>query len=183
MRRKLLSLLAAALLLSPLPALAQIGQTATLTGTVTDASGAVLPGVTVTVTERIAHRRVAVRDYGRERRLSLPGAAAGRLHSHGGAVRLRRRRRRKRGSSSVRRSRSTPKLEVGGLTDTVTVRGDAPRRRREIVGGAEEPHDRRDGEHPVHAAGSVPARCCSSPGVNPNNYSSYGSGGSRRTPT
>ena len=49
MRRKLLTLLVAALLLSPLPALAQIGQTATLAGTVTDTTGAVLPGATVTV--------------------------------------------------------------------------------------------------------------------------------------
>ena len=48
MRRMLLTLLAAALLLSPAPAIAQIGQTAALTGTVTDASGAALPGVTVT---------------------------------------------------------------------------------------------------------------------------------------
>jgi protocatechuate 3,4-dioxygenase beta subunit len=49
MRRKLLSLVAAAILLSPLPAFAQIGQTATLAGTVTDSTGAVLPGATVTV--------------------------------------------------------------------------------------------------------------------------------------
>ena len=49
MRRKLLTLVVAALLLSPLSALAQIGQTATLTGTVTDSTGAVLPGATVTV--------------------------------------------------------------------------------------------------------------------------------------
>ena len=49
MRMKLLTLIAAALLLSPLPALAQLGQTATLTGTVTDATGAILPGATVTV--------------------------------------------------------------------------------------------------------------------------------------
>src|SRR5262245_49560518 len=49
MRMKLLMLIAAALLLSPLPALAQLGQTATLTGTVTDATGAILPGATVTV--------------------------------------------------------------------------------------------------------------------------------------
>ena len=49
MRRKLLSLIVAALLLSPLPALAQSVQTATLTGTVTDTTGAVLPGATVTV--------------------------------------------------------------------------------------------------------------------------------------
>src|SRR5918996_4586025 len=49
MRMKLLTLVAAALLFSPLPALAQLGQTATLTGTLTDATGAVLPGATVTV--------------------------------------------------------------------------------------------------------------------------------------
>ena len=50
MRKKLLILIASALLISPLPALAQIGQSATMTGTVTDSTGGVLPGVTVTVT-------------------------------------------------------------------------------------------------------------------------------------
>ena len=51
MRTKLVTLLAAAVLLvAPSASIAQIGQTAVLTGTVTDASGAVLPGVTVTVT-------------------------------------------------------------------------------------------------------------------------------------
>ena len=49
MKMKLLTLLvAAATLFSPALAIAQIGQTASLTGTVTDSSGAVLPGVTVT---------------------------------------------------------------------------------------------------------------------------------------
>ena len=48
MRMKLLTLIASALLFSPLPALAQLGQSAALTGTVTDATGAILPGVTVT---------------------------------------------------------------------------------------------------------------------------------------
>jgi hypothetical protein len=49
MRRKLLTLLAVTILFSPSLAIAQIGQTATLSGTVADSSGAVLPGVTVTV--------------------------------------------------------------------------------------------------------------------------------------
>ena len=64
MRRKLLSLVVAALLLSPLPALAQIGQTATLTGTVTDSTGAILPGATVTVTSEslIGGSRTATTD-------------------------------------------------------------------------------------------------------------------------
>ena len=64
MRRKLLYLVAAALLLSPLPALAQIGQTATLAGTVTDTTGAVLPGATVMVTSEslIGGSRTATTD-------------------------------------------------------------------------------------------------------------------------
>jgi hypothetical protein len=66
MKMKLLALLvaAAAVLVSPVRAIAQIGQTATLTGTVTDASGAVLPGVTVTVTGEavIGGSRTAVTD-------------------------------------------------------------------------------------------------------------------------
>ena len=48
MKMKLLTLLVAAVPCSPALAIAQIGQTASLTGTVTDSSGAVLPGVTVT---------------------------------------------------------------------------------------------------------------------------------------
>src|SRR4051812_50228834 len=49
MRKKLLTLLAAIVICSPTLAFAQLGQTAVLTGTVSDTSGAVLPGVTVTV--------------------------------------------------------------------------------------------------------------------------------------
>ena len=77
MRMKLLALLAAAVLLSPALALAQIGQTATLTGTVTDPSGAVLPGVTVTVTERGGDWGVADRRYGRERHVPFPALPPG----------------------------------------------------------------------------------------------------------
>src|SRR5687768_5268022 len=64
MRIKLLTLLAAAVLLVPAASIAQIGQTGTLTGTVTDASGAVLPGVTVTATGTalIGGARTAVTD-------------------------------------------------------------------------------------------------------------------------
>ena len=64
MRRMLLTLVVAALLFSPLPALAQIGQTGTLTGTVTDSTGAVLPGATITVTSDalIGGSRTAVSD-------------------------------------------------------------------------------------------------------------------------
>src|SRR5713226_7679954 len=64
MQKKLLSVLAAILLLIPTLAFAQIGQTAVLTGTVTDTSGAVLPGVTVTVTSEslIGGPKTAVSD-------------------------------------------------------------------------------------------------------------------------
>ena len=64
MKMKLLTLLVAAVLFSPALAIAQIGQTATLTGTVTDSSGAVLPGVTVTAASEavIGGPRTAVTD-------------------------------------------------------------------------------------------------------------------------
>ena len=64
MRRTLLTLVVAALLVSPLPALAQIGQTGTLTGTVTDSTGAVLPGANITVASDalIGGSRTAVSD-------------------------------------------------------------------------------------------------------------------------
>jgi hypothetical protein len=64
MRVKLLILFVAAVLLTPALATAQIGQTATLSGIVTDASGAVLPGVTVSVSSPalIGGSRTAVTD-------------------------------------------------------------------------------------------------------------------------
>src|SRR5687768_11112273 len=64
MRTKVLTLFAAAVLLGPPLAFAQIGQTASLTGTVTDATGAILPGATVTVSGEalIGGTRVAVSD-------------------------------------------------------------------------------------------------------------------------
>ena len=61
MRKKLLILLGAALLFSPLPALAQLGQVAILTGTVTDSSGAALVGATVTASSESADWRLAER--------------------------------------------------------------------------------------------------------------------------
>src|SRR5262245_29872912 len=64
MKMKLLALLVAAVSFGAVPAAAQIGQTASLTGTVTDTSGAVLPGVTVTVASEavIGGSRTAVTD-------------------------------------------------------------------------------------------------------------------------
>ena len=79
MKMKLLALFVAMMSFAAAPALAQIGQTASLTGTITDSSGAVLPGVTVTVVERSGARRIADGGDRRERQLSLPRAAAGHL--------------------------------------------------------------------------------------------------------
>ena len=51
MRKRLLPwLTAAVMMVIPAVAAAQVGQTAVLTGTVTDTSGAAVPGVTVTAT-------------------------------------------------------------------------------------------------------------------------------------
>ena len=76
MRMKLLTLIASAFLFSPLPALAQIGQSAALTGTVTDATGAILPRHS-NGGQRIAHRRQPFDTDRCERRVSFPGVAAG----------------------------------------------------------------------------------------------------------
>ena len=125
MRMKLLTLIAAALLLSPLPALAQLGQTATLTGTVTDATGAILPGATVTVASEslIGGTRSTTTDAnGVYRFPALPPGVytvTSELSNF------------KKSSQEARLELGQTitldmKLEVGGLTDVVEVAGSSP---------------------------------------------------------
>ena len=86
MRMKLFVLLAAAVLLIPSLSAAQIGQSATLTGTVADQSGAVLPGVTVNVTGESVIGGSREPPLRTKTGLSLPRPAAGHLHGLGGIV-------------------------------------------------------------------------------------------------
>ena len=127
MRTKLVTLLAAAVLfVAPSASIAQIGQTAVLTGTVTDASGAVLPGVTVTVTAEslIGGSRDAVTDENGVYRFPAlpPGTYAVSAQLSGFKPFTQQDVRLQLGQTLT----VDPKLEVGGFEDRITVAGGAP---------------------------------------------------------
>ena len=177
MRTKLLVLLAAAVLLVPSLSIAQIGQTGTLTGTVADASGAVLPGVTVERDWRVGHRgrrgpplRTKTAIY---RFPALPPGTYTVSAELSGFKPF--------SQQDVRLQLGQtitvdPKLEVGGIQDRITVAGGAPVVDVKTSGGAEE-HDRRDdGEHPVHEPLRSRRHAGRSRSYRRTNYSAYGSG-------
>jgi hypothetical protein len=176
MRRTLLSLVVAVLLFSPLPALAQIGQTGTLTGTVTDSTGAVLPGATITVTSDalIGGSRTATSDAnGTYRFPALPPGrylVAVEMPSF------------KKWEQEARLELGQtisidPKLELGGLTETVNISGESPQ--VDVTSSAAQKNLTTDVmENIPFSSRFGPGAMLLSPGVNPNNYSSYGSGGS-----
>ena len=125
MRKKLLILLGAALLFSPLPALAQIGQIAILTGTVTDSSGAALVGATVTASSEsvIGGSRTMTTDAnGVYRFPALPPGTYTVAFELSGFKTARREARLQLGQTIT----VDTTLEVGGVTDTIMVRGSAP---------------------------------------------------------
>ncbi|MGB2716510.1 MAG: TonB-dependent receptor [Vicinamibacterales bacterium] len=176
MRIKLLTLLAAAVLLVPSPTLAQIGQTATLTGTIADQSGAVLPGVTVTVTgdALIGGARTTVTDENGVYRFPAlpPGTYTVSAELSGfkpfsqETVRL------QLGQTITVDAR----LEIGGFQDRVTVAGGAP-----VVdvqsSSAQKNLTEEVMENIPFTSRFGPGAMLLAPGVNPMNYSSYGSGG------
>ena len=176
MRMKLLTLIASALLFSPLPALAQMGQSAALTGTVTDATGAILPGVTVTAASEslIGGSRSAPTDVNGVYR--FPALPPG-LYTVTAEL------------SNFRKSSQEArlelgqtvtldvKLEVGGLTDVVEVAGSSPT--------VDAKSSSADKNLPTEFLELIPfssrfgpGAMLIAPGVNPTNYSAYGSGGS-----
>jgi hypothetical protein len=182
MRTKLVTLLAAAVFLIPAASIAQIGQTAVLTGTVADASGAVLPGVTVTVTGEslIGGSRTSVTDENGVYRFPAipPGTYTVSAELSGFKpyslpdVRL------QLGQTIT----VDPKLEVGGFEDRVTVMGGAP-----VVdvksSAAQKNLTEEVMENAPFSSRFGPAAMLLAPGVNPmlsatgtGNYSAYGSG-------
>ena len=176
MRRKLLTLFVAALLLSPLPALAQIGQTATLTGTVTDTTGAVLPGANVTVASEslIGGSRTTTTDASGMYR--FPALPPGRY-----TVTVEMPSFRKWEQVAVLELGQTitvdPSLAVGGTTDTITVTGESPQ--VDVRSSAAQKNLTTDVMENVPFTNRFgPGAMLLSPGVNPNNYSAYGSGAS-----
>jgi hypothetical protein len=177
MRIKLLTLLAAAALLVPAVSIAQIGQTATLTGSVTDASGAVLPGVTVSVTGEslIGGARTAVTDEnGVYRFLTLPpGTYTVSAELSGFKPFTQENVRLQLGQTIT----VDPRLEIGGFEDRITVAGGAP-----VVdvksSAAQKNLTEEVMENIPFTSRFGPGAMLLAPGVNPNNYSAYGSGAS-----
>lgn len=176
MRRKLLSLIVAALLFGPLSAYAQIGQTGTLTGTVTDTTGAILPGATVTVTSEslIGGSRTATTDASGTYR--FPALPPGRYTVTAEMPSF------KKWEQEARLELGAtitldPRLEVGGLSETVQVSGESPQ--VDVRSSAAQKNLTTDVmENIPFTSRFGPGAMLLSPGVNPNNYSSYGSGGS-----
>lgn len=176
MRTKLLTLLAAAALLVPSVSIAQIGQTATLTGTVADQSGAVLPGVTVSVTgdALIGGARTAVTDENGTYRFPAlpPGTYTVSAELSGFKPFTQQDVRLQLGQTIA----VDAKLEVGGFEDRITVAGGAP-----IVdvksSAAQKNLTEEVMENIPFTSRFGPGAMLLAPGVNPNNYSSYGSGG------
>src|SRR4026208_36685 len=175
MRRKLLTLIAAGLLLTPLPALAQIGQTATLTGTVTDSTGAVLPGVTITVTSPVligGSLAVTPDSAGSYRFPALPPGryiVTAELSSF------------KKWEQEARLELGQTitldaKMEVGGMSETVNVRGESST--VDVKSSTAQKNLTTDVmENIPFTSRFGPGAVLLAPGVNPNNYSAYGSGG------
>jgi len=177
MRVGVLLLFLGAWLAASSPASAQIGQTATLTGTVTDASGGVLPGVTVTVASPalIGGSRSTVTDAGGVFRFpSLPpGLYAIRVELEGFKPVTRENVRLQLGQTIT----VDVTLEIGGVQETVTVTGESP-----IVdvksSAAQKNLPQEILENVPFTNRFGPGAMLLAPGVNPNNYTSYGSGGS-----
>ena len=175
MRTRLLSLLGVLLLLAPSGAAAQIGQTATLTGTVVDQSGAVLPGVTVTVTGEslIGGARAAVTDENGVYRFPAlpPGTYSVSAELSGFKPFTQEDVRLQLGQTIT----VDPRLEVGGLQERITVQGGAP-----VVdvtsSSAQKNITEEMMENIPFTSRFGPGAMLAAPGVNPNNYSAYGSG-------
>ena len=117
--KRLLVLVALLGLVTPRAVLAQVDR-ATLTGTVKDSGGAVVPGATVSITNVATERRVAAADHG-DRIVSLREPDSRPVPGRCRADRLQEERRRWSRSRSASARASTSTLEVGSLNETVTV--------------------------------------------------------------
>ena len=175
MRKKLLILLGAALLFSPLPALAQLGQVAILTGTVTDSSGAALVGATVTASSEsvIGGSRTMTTDAnGVYRFPALPPGTYTVAFELSGFKTARREARLQLGQTIT----VDTTLEVGGVTDTIMVRGSAPT--IEVTSSGSQKHLSQEVLEFIPVSSRFgPDAIILAPGVNPNTTSAFGSGG------
>lgn len=176
MKMKLLALLVAAtaVLFVPSAATAQIGQTATLTGTVIDASGGVLPGVTVTVTSDalIGGTRTAVTDESGVYRFPAlpPGTYTVKVELAGFRT-ISQEARLQLGQTITVDARLDP-----GLTDTIEVTGAAPT--VDVKSSAAQKNLTEEVlEFIPYSSRFGPDAIMLAPGVNPNNLTAFGSGG------
>lgn len=176
MRTSRIAALVAVLLFCSCPpnALAQLGQTAALTGTITDASGALLPGVSITVSSEVligGSRTTQTDDNGVYRFPALPpGVYQIRVELSGFKV-LTREARLELGQTIT----LDGKLEVGIQQETVTVIGASPVVDVKAAGSQKNlPTDVL--EQVPFSQRFGPGAMLVAPGVNPTNYSSYGSG-------
>ncbi|MBA3948656.1 MAG: TonB-dependent receptor [Acidobacteria bacterium] len=178
MRKRLLTWLTAAVMfIIPATAAAQVGQTAVLMGTVTDSSGAAIPGATVTVTSPSmigGSRSVVTEADGSYRFPALPPGTYTVTYELQGFTTSTRENVRLLLGQTISANHT---LSVGGLQESVMVSGQAP-----IVdvtsSSAAKNLPQEVMEFIPFTSRFGPAAMLLAPGVNPNNYSSYGSGGS-----
>src|SRR5687768_7632548 len=175
--RRVYLLFAVLLLAGSSSAFAQIGQTAVLQGRVTDASGSAIPGATVTVTSPAligGPRSVVTEATGEYRFPSLaPGVYRVQVELAGFKAFVR---------DNVRLElgqviEANALLEVGTVQETVTVTGESP-----IIDTSTSAAQK---NLPTEVMELIPftnrfgpGAMLLAPGVNPNNYTAYGSGGS-----
>ncbi|MEX2270613.1 MAG: TonB-dependent receptor [Vicinamibacterales bacterium] len=178
MRKRLLSWLAlAVMLIIPAAAAAQVGQTAVLSGTVTDTSGAAVPGATVTATSPaliVGSQATVTEANGSYRFPALsPGLYTVTAELQGFSVARRENVRLLLGQIIT----ADFTLAVGTLQESVMVSGAAP-----VVdvrsSSAQKNLPQEVMEFIPFTNRFGPAAMALAPGVNPNNLSSYGSGGS-----
>lgn len=178
MRKRLLPwLTAAVMMIIPATAAAQVGQTAVLIGTVTDTSGAAIPGATVTVTSPSligGSRSVVTEADGTFRFPALPPGTYTVTYELQGFSTGKRDNVRLLLGQTVTANQT---LSVGGLEESVMVSGQAP-----VVdvtsSAAQKNLPQEVMEFIPFTSRFGPGAMLLAPGVNPNNYSSYGSGGS-----
>ncbi|MGE3276282.1 MAG: TonB-dependent receptor [Vicinamibacterales bacterium] len=177
MRRRVYLLLAAMLVALPAASYAQLGQTAVLIGVVTDTSGGAIPGATVTVTSPalIGGPRVAITgaDGGYRFPSLAPGAYRVQVELQGFKTYLQENVRLELGQTIT----LNPVLDIGTLQESVTVTGEAP-----IVDTSSSAEQKNLSQEVMEMVPFTnrfgPGAMLLAPGVNPNNYTAYGSGGS-----
>jgi Carboxypeptidase regulatory-like domain/TonB dependent receptor len=176
MRKQLLTLLVAVVCFSPTLAFAQLGQTAVLSGTITDTSGAVLPGVTVTVTSEslIGGPKTAVTDAtGSYRFPAVPPGAYTLTADLAGFEAFKQ-------NVTLQLGQTITvdfKMQVSGRTETVNVTAESPV--IEVKSSAKQQNITQElVENIPFSSRFGPDIFLMAPGVNPNNRTAFGSGGS-----